>query len=385
MKVIKQYVVILTVLILAACSPAGQTQVGDLSTPTPAPTAVPTATLPPTPEPLTPTQTPDVTAFVDELIKTLNSRDIETLAGLMPETFTIGYWQTESGTVSSADGLALMQADFLSGDGQIVLVPEIDPAAVGDLSPIETAQTERLVFTGGWGAAGDDQAVLAIGLDEQGRLYWQGILYARGGFDGIQLPVTETPDPTAFPTAAPPDTGSLVYESDFRTGWPELKLEGGSTSLMAEGYRVEVLLSLWVYTTVVEQSTFYAELEAEPSICPAGKALYGLLFHYVDDTHFRFFTVTCGAGYTLYERTGENSSRKIAEGELPAGADAGSGSIRLGVYAAENELGLYINDYRVGSVTTGDAPAGDVGIYAETVGGPIYLLFTRLTIWALPD
>jgi hypothetical protein len=345
-------------------------------------TIVPTATIPPTPAEPSPTPQPDIDGFQRQLEQALNAGTGDALRPLMRDVFAVGYWQSEGGVVTTGDALTLLGEDFLSGPGPVVLLPDIDPATItDDLALLQGANTARIVFSQGWGATGADQALIAIGVDEGGSAYWYGMVYARGGFIDLATIATETPTATPVPTAEAPAHGPSIYETDFRYGWPIFDLENGSTSLAPQGYRLDVGLSMWIYSTQVQRDTFYAEVEAQPTTCPRGKALYGLVFHYVDDANFRFFVVTCGNGYVLYERTSMDSSKRVAEGDLPAGIEPADGPHKLAVHATGNSLVLYVDDYLIETVSMGDMPVGDVGLYAETVGGPIAVVFTRLAVF----
>jgi hypothetical protein len=345
-------------------------------------TATAGATAPPTPLILSPTPAPDIDGFVEQLEAAINAKDGNTLRSVMRDTFAMGYWQSDEGFVTAGDALKLIEEDFLSGPGPVVFRPDVDPATIsGGSGFMQDGGSTRVVFSTGWGRAGTDQALVYVAVESTGQPYWYGILYAHEGFIELKTTATEESPPTLLPTAASPAYGAAVYETDFRSGWPGFDLGNGKTRITATGYEVEALLSLWLYSTQVQRSAFYAELEATPVTCPYGKALYGLVFHYVDDSRFRFFAVTCSGGYALYQRTGPGSSGKLVEGSLPAGIDPATGTHRLAVQAIDNTLVLYADGYLLETVSVSTMTAGDIGIYAETIGGPLTVIFSRLAVF----
>lgn len=348
----------------------------------PAATVAPAATGPPTPLIMSATPAPDIDGFAEQLEAAINAKDGNTLRSAMRDTFAIGYWQSDEGFVTAGDALKLIQEDFLSGPGPVVFRPDVDTAAIPDgIKFLQDDGLTRVMFSTGWGRTGTDQALVYVAVGTNGQPYWYGILYAREGFIDLKMIATEEPPPTLWPTAASPAYGAAVYETDFGTGWPSFDLENGKSRITATGYEVEALLSLWLYSTQVQRNVFYAELEATPVTCPYGKALYGLVFNYVDDSRFRFFAVMCSGGYALYQRTGPGSSVKLVEGSLPAGIDPATGTHRLAVHAIDNTLALYVDGYLLETVSTDTMTAGDIGIYAETIGGPLTVVFSRLAVF----
>jgi hypothetical protein len=180
-----------------------------------------------------------------------------------------------------------------------------------------------------------------------------------------------------------PTYGELIYETDFSRDWPNEEYEGfGSMAASSSGYEVYVIYqALWPISLEIEEKKFYAELVAKPTQCPKGQAFYGLLFHYRNDTRYRVFVVTCSGKYAVFERVEQNRSVTIADGKLPGDIDASGGKHRLGVYAGDNVLNLYVDNYPIANVGVSDMFKGDMGPYVETTGAPITVLFKRLSVY----
>ncbi len=328
---------------------------------------------------------PDV--FQADLLQAVSDRNFDAFEPLMGSAFSLGYWQSEGGIISTGDAINLMRDDLLSGTNPVTSDPGIDPGSVVNDDIVNYSPgMVRAIFSTGWGESGEDEAILFIASEENtGALYWQGLLYARGGFGASTAPVLAAAEPTEAPPPVQQQVahGDLIYEHDFRSGWLETDVENGTMKHIPEGYQFAVVeQALWTFTTKTKQGAFYAELEATPGQCPSGQGNYGLLFHFQDDTHYRLFVVWCSGLYSLFQREVSNSIFTISEGNLPAGIDASTGQHKLAVHAEDNVLRLYVDDYLVTTQGVSNMPVGDFGPYAETTGGfPMTVVFNRIAIY----
>jgi hypothetical protein len=159
-------------------------------------------------------------------------------------------------------------------------------------------------------------------------------------------------------------------------------VENGTTALVPGGYQMDVVeQALWAYTGSVNAAEFYAELEVTPGACPTGQGAYGLVFHRRDDVRYRFFLVWCSGLYSLFQRETASRVSTLGEGSLPDGLDPSGGTHVLGIRVLNNTISLYVDNYLLGNFGALDIPAGDIGPYAETKGGPISVLFSRLAVY----
>jgi len=188
-------------LLLVACQPTGG-EVGVTpeatlpAAPTEAATTEPTATVAPataTTEPpataTTPATTPLATtldAFIAQMQQATAARDAATLAGLMADPFTIGYWLSE-GVQLSAGEAALQVIDLSPTDGALRWAP-----ADLDLAPLLMGQppatflgpdkpVAATVLSAGWGEDGAGEAVHFIVQQPDGAYRWDTMLYSGFG------------------------------------------------------------------------------------------------------------------------------------------------------------------------------------------------------------
>ncbi|MBN1427864.1 MAG: hypothetical protein JXB07_05720 [Anaerolineae bacterium] len=207
----------------------------------------------------------------------------------------------------------------------------------------------------------------------------------------------ETPTATLPPTATaasatseavtsepPPNHGALLYETRFRQGWVALPGDKAVGTPKSDGYQIDISQpwALYAYTTHTQQSSFFAEITASPVQCPEQSGAYGMIFHYQSNTSFRFFVVWCSGRYSLLERTGPLSVTMLAEGTLPEEIDPATGEHTLSVHALNKKLTLYVDNKRLAGATVTGWPTGDFGPYAETIGEPLSVLFTWLSIYS---
>lgn len=207
--------------------------------------------------------------------------------------------------------------------------------------------------------------------------------------DGVPTATDEPILTVAVPPTAGtlPDHGEAIYTTDFDSGWTTVTSERegevrGSGTVTADGYLLEVAANWghWVFTTRADAGAFYAEIDAAPQVCPAGRGAYGLLFHHVDDATYRAFMVTCSGDFVLREATASGTV-DLAAGSLPDGVDPSTGEHTLAVWAYQDNLTLYVDGVELDAVPVDDLPVGDFGPYTETGDDPITVLFTRLAVY----
>jgi hypothetical protein len=122
------------------------------------------------------------------------SADYETLQGLMGETFTIGYWLSESQTLTPAQAIEQLRLNLLPDPAVVsftrdrALFPDL-----GNFDP-ETAfgpdvQIVDLAYSQGWGSDGLGESILTIAEGADEGHYWHGIIYGPAGFNATPGPL----------------------------------------------------------------------------------------------------------------------------------------------------------------------------------------------------
>ncbi len=196
-----------------------------------------------------------------------------------------------------------------------------------------------------------------------------------------------SPAPTiaASEKPSPAPRGTSVYQSDFQSGWAIFDELQVSSSHTIDGYMMNVHgpWAGWAYTTRLSRNEFYAEITARPSECPSGQGTYGLLFHYVDPSHFRAFVVWCSGLFSAFQRTETNRAALLVEGALPQVLDVSSGDHRIGVLSHNNTITFFVDEYQVGQINVTETLPGDIGPYVESTGSQTTsILFTDLNVYS---
>jgi hypothetical protein len=338
------------------------------------------------------TQPPDSEDLTERLQSALIGKDFETLKSLMGDAFLIQFAGGERGLIAINDAVALLRTDLLSGPDPISFDAAIDPtlAFEGTLNIPELDLVESL-FSKGWGAQNVDHAIVLVGETPSGSEYFAGLIYARQGFASMLPTLTAAPPTSASATGTsdaaspnPAPRGAIQYESDFRQGWPIFNDEHVTSQHSIDGYLLNVANAWggWAFTSHIDIATYYAEIAVTPQSCPESQGSYGLIFNHTDSDEFLVFVVECNGTYTLWERTPTARSQTLLSGDLPASLDAKSGEHKLGVLTEGNNLALYVDDIRLGTVSY-TVSGGDFGPYVETTGSSVMsALFTNLSIFS---
>jgi hypothetical protein len=337
--------------------------------------------------------TPDLAAFEIDLRTGLSRKDFVSIEKSMGDAFYMQYVGGASGMITTADAVVLLRDSLLAGSANISFDDAIAANTISSFT-LESLELEfkEALFCRGWGEDAKDQAVVLIAIDPNGKPYFAGLLYARGGFEGVAAATTqvEATKPSTTPTTAaalpdPAPRGPSVYQSDFKQGWWEHEENSVKTEHTTEGYEITVGNGPnggWSFTTQSKRSEFYVEVTAQPLACPSTNGAYGLVFHYLDDSQFRFFILWCNGRYSLMERTATQTAAVLIEGVLPDSIDAAAGTHRLGILAQTGTLSMYVDDIRLGAIGVPNMPTGDVGPYVQTLGtDSISVLFTNIVIF----
>jgi hypothetical protein len=112
--------------------------------------------------------------------------DYDTLQTLMNEPFIIAGWGAESQSWTPAEAIEQLRNSYLPPTAQLTYDPDADfgtllgGASLGDLFP-QVGGGDAL-FLKGWGSDGNGEAIVIVGLDNNGVFTWDAVLIAPSGF-----------------------------------------------------------------------------------------------------------------------------------------------------------------------------------------------------------
>ncbi len=124
---------------------------------------------------------------------------------------------------------------------------------------------------------------------------------------------------------------------------------------------------------------FYAQVTARPSLCRNGDE-YGLLVRGTSVAQYRF-VLSCN-GTVRADRASLEERHLLQEpvpsGDVPPGAP---GEIRIGVWAAGEEMRLFLNDRFQFTIRDGNYSNGWIGVFARSAGDtPVTVAFSDLEV-----
>lgn len=139
----------------------------------------------------------DVEDFQAKLYQALSARDHSQMQAMMGPQFTIGYWLGEGVVLSPAQAVETL--DFYLSSGTHLTIEEQAnlPGLLNGTDPFSILQPGtngvKAVLISGLGETGKDQGIAFIAKNEEGNLYWHGILLAKDGFSPRHTPETAQP------------------------------------------------------------------------------------------------------------------------------------------------------------------------------------------------
>lgn len=130
--------------------------------------------------------TQDIAQFNQTLVDALNARDYEQLKTLMGDSFMIGYWLSEGTSNTPDQAIEQLQLNLLSSSSPITADPNKDLVALLGTDPVTIVGPDAVevtpLWTSGWGAEGNDEAILFVAKRPSGEWHWYGLLFAKDGF-----------------------------------------------------------------------------------------------------------------------------------------------------------------------------------------------------------
>lgn len=205
----------------------------------------------------------------------------------------------------------------------------------------------------------------------------------------VWFPPTATATQQAITTytataAMNPGIGALILKDDFSdfSSWDTAVSDQGSAAISRN--RLTIVVQPGIYLASKRHDlavgNFYAEITARTSLC-RGEDNYGLIVRAAGNSFYRF-ALTCNG--TLFVERIKSGTRltifePVASGDAPPGAP---GEVRIGIWAVNGEMRLFLNDRFQFSINDRSFPNGEFGVYARSMGDtPVTVTFSDLTVY----
>lgn len=177
--------------------------------------------------------------------------------------------------------------------------------------------------------------------------------------------------------------GSIILEDDFsdESLWDIASSDQATSAI--NNNRLILSAQSGVYMLSLRHeiilSDYYVEITAQPSLCK-GEDNYGLLIRASNATYFRF-VLACD-GTVRAERYSSGNRLVIQKpepsGDVPPGAP---GEVRIGVWAYDKEMRLFLNGRFQFSIIDPSFPSGTIGVFVRSVGEtPVVVSFKDLVV-----
>lgn len=180
-----------------------------------------------------------------------------------------------------------------------------------------------------------------------------------------------------------PGIGRIILEEDFSDDslWDVAVSDNASANISRN--RLTLVAKSGFYLASMRRelplSDFYAEITARPSLC-RGEDNYGLVVRGVGSSFYRF-VLACN-GMIRAERISGGTRLPLQE-PLPSGDAPGApGEVRIGVWAVQNEMRLFLNERYQFSVMDPSFPSGALGVFVRSTGEtPVTITFSDLVVY----
>ena len=204
----------------------------------------------------------------------------------------------------------------------------------------------------------------------------------------VWFPASATATQLLFPTYTgtpdmSPGIGRVTLEDDFSDEevWDIAKSDNGSASINRNRLTLAVQPGYYLASMRRELplSDFYAEITARPSLC-RGEDNYGMVVRGVGSSFYRF-VLACN-GMIRAERISGGTRLPLQE-SIPSGDAPGApGEVRMGIWAVENEMRLFLNERYQFSIVDPSFPIGAFGVFVRSTGEtPVTVTFSDLTVY----
>lgn len=181
-----------------------------------------------------------------------------------------------------------------------------------------------------------------------------------------------------------PGIGALILADDFSdfTSWDTAVSDQGSAAISRN--RLTIVVQPRVYLASMKQGlgvgNFYAEITAHTNLC-RGEDHYGLIVRAAGNSFYRFALACNGTVFVERIKSGQriNIFEPVASGDAPLGAP---GEVKIGIWAVNAEMRLFLNDRFQFSVIDRSFPNGNFGVFARSVGEtPVTVTFSDLIVY----
>jgi len=180
-----------------------------------------------------------------------------------------------------------------------------------------------------------------------------------------------------------PGIGAVTLSDNFsdKSVWDTAASENGSATITRNRLTLTVQDGYYLSSMRRELplSDFYAEITAHPSLC-RGEDNYGLIVRGIGSYFYRF-VLACN-GQIRAERINGDTKLPIHEPVASGDAPGAPGEVRIGMWAVEGEMRLFLNGRFQFSVTEKSFPSGALGVYVRSTGNtPVTVTFSELEIY----
>jgi hypothetical protein len=181
-----------------------------------------------------------------------------------------------------------------------------------------------------------------------------------------------------------PGIGALILSDDFSdfTAWDTAVSDQGSAAISRN--RLTIVVQPGIYLASMRHElavgNFYAEIAAHTNLC-RGEDNYGLVVRAAGNSFYRF-ALACNG--TIFVERIKNGTRltiyePVPSGDAPLGAP---GQVKIGIWAVNAEMRLFLNDRFQFSVNDRSFPNGGFGVFARSLGEtPVTVTFSDLTVY----
>lgn len=179
------------------------------------------------------------------------------------------------------------------------------------------------------------------------------------------------------------DLGSIILEDDFsdESLWDIASSDQATSAINNNRLILSAQSGIYMLSLRHEiiLSDYYVEITAQPSLCK-GEDHYGLLIRASNATYFRFVLACDG---TVRAERYSSGTRLIlqqpeASGDVPRGAP---GEVRIGVWAYDKEMRLFLNGRFQFSIIDPSFPSGTIGVFVRSEGEtPVVVSFKDLIV-----
>ena len=181
-----------------------------------------------------------------------------------------------------------------------------------------------------------------------------------------------------------PGIGSTILSDDFSNDiyWDIASSDQGSAGINRNRLAISAQPDIYLasFRRDVTLGDFYLEVTAHPSLC-RGEDTYGVIIRAQGNSFYRF-SLSCNSMIQA-ERIKSNVrlvlQQPVLSGDAPRGAP---GEVRIGVWAVDGEMRLFLNGRFQFSVTDIAFSSGAIGLFARGTGdAPVSVTFSDLIVY----